>query len=80
LADLTLVSRDRCGVDDCAASALIQRLGLRDRRCRQPHHVEHRSQVELDRLLEAVEVERRAVLADQPATAGRAAVGIDRDP
>ena len=55
------------------------RFGLRDRRRRQPHHVEHRGQVELDRLLEAVEVERGAVLADQPAAAGRTAVGVDRN-
>ena len=71
LTDLAFVPGDRCGVDDRAATALFQRLGLGDRGGGQPHHVEHRGQVELDRLLEAVEVKWRAVLADQSASGWR---------
>ena len=78
LADLALVTRNRRGVDDHAAGATVQRLGVRDGRSGQPHHVEHRDQVVLDRRLEAVQVERRAVLPDKTATACRAAVRVAR--
>jgi hypothetical protein len=73
LADLAVERRDRRGIDDHAALAVVQRLGLRDRRRGEPHHVERPDQVDADDLLEQLEVVRLAGAVERarrPADAG----------
>lgn len=79
LPDLPLVRRDRRGVDDDAPVA-VDRLLACDGRGRQAHDVEDGREVEVDGLPEAREVQGFAVLADEAAATGRAAVRVHRDP
>jgi hypothetical protein len=57
----------------------VDRLLARDRSGGQAQHVEHPGQIDVDGRLEAVQVQRCAVFADQPAATGRATMGVHRD-
>src|SRR5207237_961934 len=76
LADLALERRDRGGVDDHAALAVVQRLGLAHRPRRDADHVEGADQVDLDHLGEHGEIVR-AGLGD--GAGGPADAGADAD-
>jgi hypothetical protein len=63
LADLTVESRDRGGVDDHTALAVCVRLGFGNRRSGQTQHIEAADQVDVDHLGETAQ-RMRAVLAE----------------